>query len=157
MLQRWRDLRKEKKKIAKMDCGYICLYDILVGQNSVNITNNTFWLQHQRMWGRHVHDRMVVGFTTTRLCIQCLSPLMLWVRISIRMRYATLCDKVCPPVSSINKSDRHDITEILLKAALSTIKPNQTKVCEPFVLGSHIFMMSCFTKTDVSVYYDAGI
>ena len=32
-----------------------------------------------------------------------------------------------PPVSSTNKTDRHDITEILLKVALSTIKPNQTK------------------------------
>jgi len=30
-----------------------------------------------------------------------------------------------PPVSSTNKSDRHDITEILLKVALNTI--NQTK------------------------------
>jgi hypothetical protein len=26
-----------------------------------------------------------------------------------------------PPVSSINKTDRHDITEILLKVALNTI------------------------------------
>jgi len=31
-----------------------------------------------------------------------------------------------PPVSSTNKTDRHDITEILLKVALNTIKPNQT-------------------------------
>jgi len=29
------------------------------------------------------------------LCNQCLSPLMLWVRIAIRARYTTLCDKVC--------------------------------------------------------------
>ena len=29
------------------------------------------------------------------LCNQFLSPLMLWVRISIRARYTTLCDKVC--------------------------------------------------------------
>ena len=67
---------------------------------------------------------------------QCLSPLMLWVWISIRARCTTLCVKVCqwlvtgrwfsprPPVSSINKTDRHDITEILLKVAI-TIK--QTK------------------------------
>jgi hypothetical protein len=27
-----------------------------------------------------------------------------------------------PPVSSTNKTDRHDITEILLKVALNTIK-----------------------------------
>jgi hypothetical protein len=45
----------------------------------------------------------------------------------------TLCDKVCQwlavgrwfsvgtPVSSTNKTDRHDIAEILLKVALNTI------------------------------------
>ena len=68
------------------------------------------------------------------LCNQCLSPLMLWVQISIRARCTTLCDKVCqwlatgrwfspgPPVSSTNKTDRHDITKILLKVALNPIK-----------------------------------
>ena len=73
------------------------------------------------------------------LCIQCLSPLMLWVRISTRERCTTLCYKVCqwlatgrwfspgPPVSSTNKTDQHDITEISLKDAVSTIKPNQSK------------------------------
>jgi hypothetical protein len=40
-------------------------------------------------WDCRGRDRMVVGFTTT-----CLSPLM-WVRITIRARYTTLCDKVC--------------------------------------------------------------
>ena len=52
------------------------------------------------------------------LCNQCLSPLMLWVRVLIRARCTTLYDKVCqwlvtgrlfspcPPVSSTN------ITEI---------------------------------------------
>ena len=68
------------------------------------------------------------------LCNQCLSPLMLWVRISIRARHTTLCDQVCQwlatghwfspgsPVSSTNKTDHHDIAEILLKVALNTIK-----------------------------------
>jgi hypothetical protein len=67
------------------------------------------------------------------LCSQCLSPLMLWVRISIRARCTTLCDKVFqwfatgqgfspgPLVSSTNKTDHHNITEILLKVALNTI------------------------------------
>jgi hypothetical protein len=32
------------------------------------------------------------------------------------------------PVSSTNGTDRYDITEILLKVALNTIKPNQQKV-----------------------------
>ena len=61
------------------------------------------------------------------LCNQCLSPLM-WVWISIRARCTTLCDKVCQwlfsifPVSSTNKTDCQDITEILLKVALNIIK-----------------------------------
>ena len=68
------------------------------------------------------------------LCNQCLSPLMLWVRISIMARCTTFCDNVCQwltisrwfspgtLVSFTNKTDRHDITEILLKVTLSTIK-----------------------------------
>jgi hypothetical protein len=80
------------------------------------------------------------------LCNQCLSPLMLWVRISISARCKTLCDKDCqylatgpwfspgPPVSSTNKTDCHDITEILL--ALNTIKQTnkQTKLFLHFLL-----------------------
>ena len=75
------------------------------------------------------------------LCNQCLSPLKLWVRTSLRRGEldTTLCDKVCQwlatgrwfsagnTVSSTNKTDHYDITEILLKVALSTIKPNQSK------------------------------
>jgi hypothetical protein len=33
-----------------------------------------------------------------------------------------------PPVSSTNKTDRHDITEKLLKVALNTTKPNQPNI-----------------------------
>jgi hypothetical protein len=68
------------------------------------------------------------------LCSQCLSPLMLWVRISIKTRCTILCDKLCqwlatgqwfspgPSISSTNKIDHHDITEILLIVVLNTIK-----------------------------------
>jgi hypothetical protein len=75
------------------------------------------------------------------LCNQCLSPLKLWVRAPFD---ATLCDKVCQwlvtcrwfslgtLVSSTNKTDRHDITEILLKVELNIInQPNQ--ICYPFL------------------------
>jgi hypothetical protein len=66
------------------------------------------------------------------LCNQCLSPLTLWVQIPLRRGVfdTTLCDKVCQwlsagrwfsPVSSTNKTDLHDITEILLKVSLNTI------------------------------------
>ena len=75
------------------------------------------------------------------LCNQCLSPLMLWVRFSIRARCTTLCDKVCqwlaigrwfspgPPVFSTNK------TEVLLKVVLSTIKQTNKQTIQ--TLNSH--------------------
>ena len=69
------------------------------------------------------------------LCNQWLTPLTLWIRFSIRWGVldTTLCEKVCQrlatglwfspdtPVSSTNKTDRHDTTEILLKVAINTI------------------------------------
>ena len=75
------------------------------------------------------------------LCNWCPSPLMLWVQLPLRVRCTTLCDKICqglaagrwfslgPPVSSTNKTDHHDITEILLKVVLNTIKPTN----QPYV------------------------
>ena len=83
---------------------------------------------------------------------QCLSPLMLWVWITMRARWTTLCDKVCqwlgtsrwfspgPPVSSTNKTDCHDITEILLKVTLNTIKQTnkQNIRCEAFAWFAYI-------------------
>ena len=78
------------------------------------------------------------------LCNQCLSLLTLWVWIPLMVRCTntTLCDKVChwlaagmwfssgTHVSSTNKTDRHDIIEILLKVALNTITlTTYTKLC----------------------------
>ena len=92
------------------------------------------------------------------LCNQCQSLLMLWVGISIRVNCTTLCDKVCqwlatglwfspgPPVSFTNKTDRHDITEILLKVALNTIIQSNpyiwTKLCQntPFVTPLYCYI-----------------
>jgi hypothetical protein len=63
------------------------------------------------------------------------STLTLQVRIPFRpdVLDTTLCDKVCQwfspgtPVSSTNKTDHRNITEILLKVALNTInQTNQT-------------------------------
>jgi hypothetical protein len=70
------------------------------------------------------------------LCNQFISPITFWIRIPLRARctwYITLRDKVCQwlaanlwfspviPISSTNKTDRHDITDILLKVVLNTI------------------------------------
>ena len=72
------------------------------------------------------------------LCNQCLLPLKLWVWIPFRWGVldTTLCNKVCQwlatgrwfsPVSSTNRTYRHDITEILLKVALNTINQPSNK------------------------------
>ena len=84
------------------------------------------------------------------LCNQCLSPLMLWVRISIRARCTTLCDNVCQwfatgwwfspdvPVSFTTK------TEILLKMALNTIKLTNKQTFIVFSsLGPKVHMNYC--------------
>ena len=63
-----------------------------------------------------------------------------WI-YKIRVRCTTLYDIVCqclatgwwfspgPPVSSTNKTDRHYITEILLKVALNTINQTNNYLC----------------------------
>ena len=78
------------------------------------------------------------------MCNQCLLQLKLWVQIPLRQGVldTTLCDKVCQwlaagkfsqgiPVSS-NKTDRHDITEILLKVALYPITPAPPQIYLPY-------------------------
>ena len=76
----------------------------------------------------------------------------------------TLCDKVCQwlatgryfspdtPLSSTNKTDCHDITEILVKVALNTInKQNYSNVltsCSPNCLPDHFapHLTSCWDE-----------
>ena len=69
------------------------------------------------------------------LCNQCLSPIKLWdwIPLVASVLNTALCDEVCQwlaadqwfspgtLVSSTNKTDHHDITEILLKVVLNTI------------------------------------
>jgi hypothetical protein len=90
-------------------------------------------MQHTNVWkGRRGHDRMVVGFTITYAIsayhhYYCEFESRSWRGILD----TTLCDKACQwfsadtPVSSTNKTDRRDITEILLKVLLNTI----TQMC----------------------------
>jgi hypothetical protein len=85
---------------------------------------------------RHSRDRMVVGFTTTyaisayhHWCCEFESRSGRGVEHYVIKFVSDLRQSWWfspgPPVSSTNKTDRHDITEILLKMALNTIK--QTK------------------------------
>jgi hypothetical protein len=101
------------------------------------------------------------------LCNQYLWPLMLWVRNSIRARCTTLCDKVCqrlatgrrfspsPPVSSTNKTGRHDIAEILLKVALNTIKKTNKQyywVLSNLSYMSYKFNMELYSQSCIDEY-----
>ena len=89
---------------------------------------------------------------------------MLWVQISIRARCSTLCDQVSqwlatdrwfssgPPVSSTNKTDRHDITEILLKVALNTFK--QTHNIHTFPVAIRRRFHGCPIPSTLCMSYD---
>jgi hypothetical protein len=110
-------------------------------------------LEHMRnilffnLWGgHHGLDHMVVGFTAT--C--AISPYHhLFESRSCRgVLDTTLCDKVFQwlaiglwffpdtPASSTNKTDHHDITEILLKVALNTITLTPTPSFVKFLYES---------------------
>ena len=87
-------------------------------------------------------------------CNQYTSLLMLWVRISIRARCTTLCDKVCQwlaksrwfspgtPVHPTDKTGHHGIAEILLKVALNTI----TQTRKQYVWWGKITDVTVFSK-----------
>jgi hypothetical protein len=61
----------------------------------------------------------------------------------------TLCDKVCQwfspgtSVSSTNKTDRHDITEILLKGGIKHHKPSHLKLNDNCIID-HLHVVSFF-------------
>jgi len=97
------------------------------------------------------------------LCNQCLSPLTLWVRTLIRRDVidATLWDIVCQwltagqwfspdtLVSSTNKTDHYDITEVLLKVALNTITLLQEgHKCRIFYCLYNFFYVILFEITE---------
>ena len=85
-------------------------------------------------WSRRSRDHMRVGFTIT--ITYASSAYHHWC-CDFRARCTTLCGKVGQwlatgrwfspgtPVSSTNKTDGRDITEILLKVALSTMRPSK--------------------------------
>jgi hypothetical protein len=84
------------------------------------------------------------------------------VRIPNRRRYTTLCDKDCQwlaagqwfspgiPVSSTNKTDRHNITEILLKVANNIVLSSGQN---PIWLESLFKLDTCTCIIDVLFVY----
>jgi hypothetical protein len=102
-----------------------------------NLIGTSLGIQNRQVFNLYkLNKRFSTLWFFYSLVYTCQSPLMLWVRISIRARYTTLCYKVCqwfspgPQVSSTNKTDHHDIIEILLKVALNTIKQTNNGHCQ---------------------------
>ena len=109
------------------------------------------------------------SWTYNYLCNQWPSPLMLWVRISIRVRdvqhyvikFVIDLRQVggflrVLPVSSTNKTDRHDITEILLKVMLNTNKQTnkQTNTLIIYYYPSRKYFPVLFNKNQEDNIFD---
>ena len=110
-----------------------------------------------QIWLYHHPLNCLYKFSSTHIYL-ILYQQRVWVRISIRARCTELCDKVCqwlatgqwfspcPPVSSTNKTDCHDITEILLKVALNTIKQTNRYQQSVSVLSKNSYQMFYIVK-----------
>jgi energy-converting hydrogenase Eha subunit E len=113
--------------------------------------SNSFWTLH-----------IMHGFTTTH-AISAYSPLKWWVRIQLMAncnRYNIMW-YIClwleagwwfspgTLISSTNKSDRHDITEILLKIALNTISIALLCIETTFSILKHLMTLTCFVNINV--------
>ena len=104
--------------------------DLLQCAKHISVINFIRYTQSQKIGrGRH---RIVVGFTTT----YAIGAYHHWCEFESRsgrgeqhyvIKFVSDLQQVMfslgTPVSSTNKADHHEITEILLKVVLSTIKP----------------------------------
>ena len=67
------------------------------------------------------HDSWIYNYLSN----QCLSPLTLWIWIPLMAKFVSDSPQVGgTPVSSTNKTDSHDIAEILLKKVFKNPNPN---------------------------------
>jgi hypothetical protein len=131
---------------------FSCFWPIATVKNSRNCSSFNRFTNDMSSWSYWC-------WIYNYLCNQCLSPLKLQVRtlFMVGVLDTTLCDKVCQwlaiswwfspgtPVSSTNKTHRHDIAEILLKAALNTIH-----VVQSIVVHSYIGYSPCNVETNTS-------
>ena len=91
-------------------------------------------------WGHRGHDRMVVGFTTT----YAISVYHHWWCVFESRSGRCVQHYV---LKFVNKTDRHDIAEILLKVALNTI--NQT--------NKHTTYFACNNNRNHLIYNDVTL
>ena len=118
-------------------CLFFFIYLTLVHHSVGFFWSNPVYLTLIPYQGSRGHDHMVVEFTTTYATV-LITTNIVWVRIPLRrgVLNTTLCDQVCQwltvglwfslgtPVSSTNKTNCHNITELLVKVALKHPNPN---------------------------------
>ncbi len=125
---------------------------MLMDYKIIENTHTYIYIQYIPTYSINTGREAVVAMIVWLLDLQ-LSPLMLRVRISIRARCTTLCNKISQrlatgrwfspdtPVSSTNKTDCHDITKILLKVALNTIKKtNKQSIWHVLLYGTCVIL-----------------
>ena len=123
--------QSDRKKICYIQEDHV---NINIFINSIYDTHITFFsineLINRRGWGVAMWSWWYGIWIYTCLCIQCLSPLPLWVWIPLMAILGVLDTTLCLSVVfsgysgfSTNKTDNHDITEILLKVVFNTIIP----------------------------------
>ena len=118
-------------KHSQKDSEWWLIFVLSHGISDLNITWRWIWRSSEESSWSSSCGTWIYNY----LCNQCLSPLMLWFesRSWWGVLDTTLYDKACQwlvtgrcflrvlPFPPPNKTNRHDITEILLKVALNTI------------------------------------
>ena len=118
----------------------IILFSILTNKYAVSSTYSKINVPPWPLRGHHDRDRMVIGFTTTyaisadhHWCWEFESQsgqgVQHYVIKFVKWLATGRWFSMGTPVSSTNKTDRHDITDILLKVVLNTITITVDKLC----------------------------
>ena len=122
--------------VCSLEIANLYCFRIIFKTESSNLYTFHFHIHSDNIRGRLGRDRMVAT-TTYAISAYHHWSCELQSRLWRGVLDTTLYDKVChwlatgrwfspgTPVTSTNRTDGHDISEILLKVALSTIKPNQ--------------------------------
>ena len=111
------------------------------------------YTQVKRWWGLRGCDHMVIGTYAISACHHWLFEFESWSEWGVQHYMIKFCQWLAtgrwftlgPPDSSTNKTDHHDITEILLKVTLNTTKQTNSKrrvyCCTNIVFGPFIILL----------------